>query len=154
MAEQQSARADYQPAALQSSTLMLLRRLLDVAGRSGPAVARRAGLSPHELTALDMLAKEQHGPAELARRLGVTSAAASGIVDRLVARGHVERMPRSDDRRRTRVVLTESGRREIIGHLRPMFLVLVDLDSRLTDEERVVVDRYLAGAIEAVERVL
>jgi DNA-binding MarR family transcriptional regulator len=139
---------------LDTSTLRLLRQLLDVGQQSGPAVARRAGLSHTELSALEILVRDAHGPGELGRHLGVTSAAASGIVDRLVARGHAERQPHGDDRRRTQVVLTDSGRAEVVGHLMPMFLALDELDRGLTEEERAVVDRYLAGAIEAIRRIL
>jgi DNA-binding MarR family transcriptional regulator len=144
----------YDPAALQTSSLQLLRRLLDAAGRVGPAVARRAGMSHHELTALELLARSEHGPSDLARHLGVTSAAASGIVDRLVARGHVERVPHPDDGRRTQVVMTASGRAEVVHNLQPMFVALAELDGTLTARERAVVDRYLAGALAAIERVL
>lgn len=144
----------YDPAALQTPTLQLLRRLLDAAGRVGPAVARRAGMSHHELTALELLARSDHGPSDLARQLGVTSAAASGIVDRLVARGHVERVAHPDDRRRTQVVMTETGRAEVVRHLLPMFQRLAELDQGLDDHDRAVVERYLQGALGAVERVL
>ena len=140
--------------AMGTSTLQLLRRLLDVAQQSGPAVARRAELSHTELTALEMLTRQAWGPGELARHLGVTSAAASGIVDRLAARGHVERVPHEADRRRTQVVLTESGRRDVLGHLMPMFAALDELDRSLSDAEREVVDRYLTAATEAIRRVL
>jgi DNA-binding MarR family transcriptional regulator len=140
--------------AMASSTLRLLRRLLDVAQQSGPALARRASLTHHELTALEMLTRQAWGPGELARHLGVTSAAASGIVDRLVARGHVERRPHEADRRRTQVLLTDSGRKEVLGHLMPMFIALDELDRGLTEEERAVVDRYLTGATEAIERIV
>lgn len=137
-----------------TSTLQLLRRLLDVAQQSGPVVARKADLTPTEMTALEMLTRQHWGPGELARHLGVSSAAASGIVDRLVARGHVERRTHEADRRRVRVTLTDSGRAEILGHLLPMFLALHELDSELTAAEREVIDRYLQGAIDAVSRVL
>lgn len=140
--------------ALDTSTLQLLRRLLDVAQQSGPAVARKADLSHTELTALDQLSRRTWGPSELARHLGVTSAAASGIVDRLVARGHVERHPHEADKRRTQVVLTDSGRREVLGHLMPMFVALDELDRSLSPEERAVVARYLDGAIAAITRIL
>ena len=140
--------------AMGTTTLQLLRRLLDVAQQSGPAVARKADLSHTELTALEQLTRRQWGPGELGRHLGVTSAAASGIVDRLVARGHVERRPHEADRRRTQVVLTDSGRAEVLGHLMPMFAALDELDRSLSAEERAVVDRYLEGAIAAITRVL
>ena len=140
--------------AMGTSTLQLLRELLDVGQRSGPAVARRANLTHSELVALEQLTRHAWGPGELAHHLGVTSAAASGIVDRLVARGHVERRPHADDGRRTQVVLTESGRQEVLGHLMPMFAALSELDRSLGDEDREVVDRYLTGAIAAIRRVL
>ena len=140
--------------AMGTATLQLLRELLDVAQQSGPAVARRASLTHTELTALEQLTRSDCGPGELARHLGVTSAAASGIVDRLVTRGHVERRPHPDDRRRTQVVLTDSGRTEVIGHLMPMFTALDELDRSLSDDEREVVARYLSGAIVAIRRIL
>lgn len=140
--------------AMGTSTLRLLRELLDVAQRSGPALARKTNLTHNELAALEQLIRHRWGPGELAQHLGVSSAAASGIVDRLVTRGHVERKPHTEDRRRTQVVLTDSGRQEVLGHLMPMFFSLDALDRSLSDEERVVVDRYLAGAIEAIRRVL
>lgn len=140
--------------AMGTSTLLLLRELLDVAQRSGPALARRTQLTHNELLALEQLMEHRWGPGELARHLGVTSAAASGIVDRLVARGHVERQPHAEDRRRTQVVVTDSGHEEVLGHLMPMFVALDALDRSLSEEERAVVDRYLAGAIEAIGRVL
>jgi DNA-binding MarR family transcriptional regulator len=140
--------------AMGTSTLRLLRELLDVAQQSEVAVARKAALTHTELSALEQLTRADHGPGELARHLGVTSAAASGIVDRLVARGHVERRPHEADRRRTQVVLTESGRAEVLGHLMPMFAALDELDRGLTSAERAVVDRYLTGAVEAITRIL
>ena len=78
----------------------------------------------------------------------------TGIVDRLVSRGHVRRQPHAADRRRTQLVLTESGRREVVSHLLPMFIALDSLDRSFTAEERAVVERYLRGATEAFERVL
>lgn len=145
---------DHVEGAMGTATLQLLRQLLDVAQQSGPAVARKADLSHTELTALELLTRQQWGPGELARHLGVTSAAASGIVDRLVARGHAERRPHEQDRRRTQVALTDSGRAEVLGHLMPMFVALDELDRSLSDAERAAVERYLAGAIEAVRRIL
>lgn len=138
----------------QTPTLLALRELLSVGAQVGPSVARRASLSHTELAALELLVEHQAGPAELARRLGVTTAASSGIVDRLVARGHVVREPDEHDGRRTRVVLTDSGREDVIGHLMPMFVSLAQLDAGLTDEERSVVTAYLRGAIEAIRRLL
>jgi DNA-binding MarR family transcriptional regulator len=149
-----SEQPGYDAASLRTSTLQLLRRLLDAAGHVGPAVARRAGMTHHDLAALELLVRGDHGPSDLGRHLGVTSAAASGIVDRLVARGHVERVPHPEDGRRTQVVMTAAGRAEVVRHLQPMFQALVELDEGLDERDRVVVDRYLAGALAAVERIV
>jgi DNA-binding MarR family transcriptional regulator len=138
----------------QTSTLLALRELLQVAQKVGPAVAKRAELGHSELAALELLVERQIGPADLARHLGVTSAASSGIVDRLVARGHVVRAADEHDGRRTRVLLTDSGREEVLGHLMPMFVSLAQLDAELSDPEREVVDRYLRGAIAAIRRLM
>ena len=138
----------------ESGTLVALRQLITTAARVNHVVARRAGISDTELVTLEHLSREQIGPAEVARRLEVPTAAATGIVDRLVSRGHAERRPHAADRRRTELVLTDSGRREVVGHLLPMFLGLDRLDRSFSEEERAVVPRYLQGATEAFDRVL
>ncbi|PKH38268.1 DNA-binding transcriptional regulator, MarR family [Nocardioides alpinus] len=138
----------------QPPTLLALRDLVAAGGRVNHVVSRRAGLSETELVTLEHLSREQIGPAEVARRLEVSTAAATGIVDRLVARGHVERRPHDLDRRRTDLHITDSGRGEVVGHLMPMFVALDRHDASFTEEEKVIVERYLRGATQAIERVL
>ncbi|MEQ7847877.1 MarR family winged helix-turn-helix transcriptional regulator [Nocardioides kribbensis] len=116
-------------------------------------LARRSRVSDSELSALEHLVREPMGPAELARLLEVSTAASTGVVDRLQTKGHVQREPHAEDRRRTVVTLTDSGRAEILGHLMPMFEALRALDADLDDTERAVVARYLRGAAAAFETV-
>lgn len=137
-----------------NETMTLLQELIDVAGASPAAVAKRADLSTSELHSLRHLSLRPMGPAELARLLGVTTAASSGIVDRLAANGHVERRPHPEDGRRTEVVVTPSGRAEVLQLLAPMFQGLSDVDGSLSAEDRVVVERYLRGAIAAIRSLL
>lgn len=136
-----------------SETLEALHQLLDSSRRSAPAIARKAGLTHTELAALEHVFEEPVGPSELAQRIGVTSAAATGIVDRLESRGHVERRPHPTDRRRTAVVCTPSGREEVVGHLMPMFRELAELDSSMSDDDKQVVLRFLRAADHAVQRL-
>ena len=138
----------------QPPTLLALRDLVAAGSRVTHVVARRAGLSETELVTLEHLSREQIGPAEVARRLEVSTAAATGIVDRLVSRGHVERRPHEVDRRRTDLHITDSGRGEIVGHLMPMFAALDRHDAAFSAEEKEVVERYLRGATRAFEQVL
>jgi len=141
---------DYRP----SGSLDALQELVDVAAQVPHEVARKAGLSTSELHSLRHLMDTPMGPVELARALGVTSAASSGVVDRLVARGHATRRPHHDDGHRTEVVITQSGRVEVFAMLAPMFAGLAQLDSSLSDDERVVVERYLRGATAAMRALL
>lgn len=141
------------PTYRQSTSLDALQELVDVAAQVPHDVARKAGLSVSELHSLRHLVAAPMGPVELAKALGVTSAASSGVVDRLVARGHAERRPHAADGRRTEVVVTESGRREVFALLAPMFSQLAEIDASLDEGERVVVERYLRGAIAAMRAV-
>src|SRR6478735_732863 len=135
----------------QTGSLLALRELIETGGRLRQVIARRAGLSESDLVAMEHLMREPLGPAELARLLNVTTAASTGLVDRLVQRGHVERQPHEQDRRRTQVEVTESGREDVLAHLLPMFVALDRLDGSFTAEERAVVERYLRGAIAVFE---
>ncbi|GAA1390754.1 MarR family winged helix-turn-helix transcriptional regulator [Luteococcus peritonei] len=154
MSEQ--ARRDVQavvPAWSPSTALHALDELVKTATSATDGLARRARLSHLELEALRHLMDGQTGPADLARSLHVTSAAATGLVDRLQARGHVEREPHPSDRRRTQLRVTEAGRREVVGLLAPMFQGLAAADAELSEDERVVVTRFLQQATEAMRAI-
>src|SRR4051812_45348144 len=138
----------------QTESLLLLRRVMGLGSEVSSVVASRADLSTTELTALEHLTSASMGPGDLARLLDVSSAAATGIVDRLEAKGHVDRRPHPGDRRRTEVVVTDSARAEVRAHLGPMFGVIAAADAALTEEERAVVVRYLGAAVAAAEAVL
>ena len=142
------------PAYQHTTSLEALQELVDVAGQAPHEVARRAGLSTTELHSLRHLMGSTMGPVELAKALRVTPAASSGVVDRLVARGHAERRAHPDDGRRIDVVITESGRVEVFARLAPMFAALAALDSTLSDDERAVVERYLRGATAAMRTLM
>jgi DNA-binding MarR family transcriptional regulator len=142
------------PGLRQSDTLQLILELTTVSAQLPHVVARRTGLSESELHSLRRLLAGPLGPNDLARELGVTSAASSGIVDRLESRGHVTRQPHPTDKRRTVVAISDSGRAEVLAQLRPMFEALVAADSRLDDEQRAIVDSYLRDIIAAVRAML
>jgi len=138
----------------QTRSLLLLREVMDLGGTLRREIAGRVDLSETEMRALEHVARHDMGPAELARVLDVSTAASTGIVDRLEAKGHVERKPHVDDRRRTQVIMTEHARGEVMNHMGGMFAALARLDARLTDSERAVVEDYLAAAIDAARGVV
>ncbi|WP_246382950.1 MarR family winged helix-turn-helix transcriptional regulator [Nocardioides stalactiti] len=137
----------------ESPSLTALREALEAAALMRGTIARSAGLSESELRTLEHLVRTPLGPADLARRLGVSTAAVTGILDRLEGRDHLERAPHPDDRRRTALTVTDSGRQEIRGHLAPMFLALQQLDDAFDPAEREVVARYLRDVTAAFDRI-
>lgn len=139
---------------MESEALLLLRELIEASGQVSKSIARRSALNHSELETLELLLKGPVGPTEIARHLDVTSAAASGIVDRLVERGHAGRQPHDQDRRRVQVQITDSARAEVVQQLIPMFAGLVQADAELTEAERDVVVRFLRQALAAVNRVV
>lgn len=138
----------------ETDSLRALRALTQLAEQLPAAVARRAGLSHNELRTLELLVDGHRGPAEIARVLGVSTAAASGIIDRLEERGHAGREAHVTDGRRTTVFITTSGRSEVVSYLMPMFRELARLDAELDDDQREVVARYLDGAARAMRTIL
>ncbi|HWF74700.1 MAG TPA: MarR family transcriptional regulator [Solirubrobacteraceae bacterium] len=66
-------------------------------------------LTPSQYLALRAIAREDVGGAELARRTGVSGPAVSQLIAGLAAAGLVSRSARTDDRRRQRLELTETG---------------------------------------------
>ena len=146
--------ADKRPRWAGTSTMVALQRLIDAATLAPAAVARRSEMSTSELHALRHLSREPVGPAELARRLGVTTAATSAVIDRLVAHGHVARRPHPTDGRRTVLELTDEGRAEAYRELGSMFLQLRALDESLDDHDRAVVSDFLERATAAVRSIM
>lgn len=137
----------------QSEALRLLRELVEASAQMSKSIARHSELNHSELETLQLLLKGPVGPSDIARHLDVTTAAASGIVDRLVDRGHADRLPHDQDRRRVQVHITETARAEVVEQLVPMFVGLMQADAALTEEERQIVVRFLRSAIAAVRRV-
>jgi DNA-binding MarR family transcriptional regulator len=137
-----------------TATLETLRSILEAAVEIRQVVSRRTGLSPVELAALEQLSHGPVGPAALARRLDVTGAAATGIVDRLSRRGHLDRVADATDRRRTQLHITDSAQEEVQRHLRPLFAGLARLDAELGADERAVVEHYLEGVLACLEDVI
>ena len=91
-------------------SLIALRRILRATELFERDLATSAGLTPAQLRVLQIVdERESVTPKGLARQMGVSQATVTSLVDKLVARGLVERQPSSIDRRQTNVVITASG---------------------------------------------
>ena len=89
--------------------LMLARRRSSAAGvLHGQAVARRVGVNSSDLECLDLILMSGPSTAgEIARHTGLTSGAVTGLIDRLVRLGLVERTADPADRRKVLVRVRE-----------------------------------------------
>ena len=89
---------------------------------------------------------------DLSRELGPPPSSVTGIVDRLVALGKVERQSDPDDRRVVRVALTAQGRRDRDHHRRLRRERLIRLLDALDDEELRALHTALELVAQAADR--
>jgi DNA-binding MarR family transcriptional regulator len=125
-----------------------VRQLLLANRDAEQALARHLGLGQNDVTAMEHLlgSPEGLGPMDIAHRLGIRSASATVLVDRLEEAGHVTRGPHSTDRRRTVVRPTPHAREEIVAALRPLIAAVDAAADDLDDAERDAVARFLNSA--------
>jgi DNA-binding MarR family transcriptional regulator len=115
------------------------------------AIARRLELNPSEVDAMEHVMGDPIGPVELSRRLHMTSASATVLVDRLEEAGHVVREPDPADGRRRVVRPTPAGEQAVYAQIGPLVADLVDAAAGLTARERTAVTRYLSRVLHVLE---
>jgi DNA-binding MarR family transcriptional regulator len=118
------------------------------------AAAQLVGLHPTDWAALDLL--DGSGPLRigaLARGLGLSRPAATALVDRLAARGLVERRADEADRRSVVVVATGDRGDGYAGLDRDLRRAMAANADTFTRGELEVVLRFMRGASEILERV-
>ncbi len=112
------------------------------------------GLSMSQLGALVYIhRKGASGVSDIGDELGVTSAAASQLLDKLVQQGLIERSEDPHDRRVKQIVLTEKGRRILEESIQARQLWLNDLAHLLTEGEQAQVTGALHILIERASQL-
>jgi DNA-binding MarR family transcriptional regulator len=102
-----------------------------------------AELSLRQLSALQMIEDETTTLGDVARRLMVTPAVVTGLIDRLEKRGYVRRVGSSGDRRRVNLALTDEGR-----------AAALKAEQRLTDEVGAKMANFSSDELKTLERGL
>jgi DNA-binding MarR family transcriptional regulator len=131
-----------------------VQQMNQVATQMSQAAAHRIGINQLDLQAVQLLriSKEPMTASDLARATGISTAAATGLVDRLEAAGYVRRVPDPVDRRRTIVAL--AGDR-VASRLGPAFTPLLQRWSRslagYSDAELALVTRVLVTMTDAID---
>ncbi|MFJ8017353.1 MarR family winged helix-turn-helix transcriptional regulator [Streptomyces sp. NPDC096339] len=136
-----------------------LRDVLTLTQLARAALAERLGMPLTNVEAVEhvLMAKGAGtpiGPAELSRRLGVTTAAGTQSVNRLVAEGHVVRAPHPHDGRRQVLDVTDSGFHHVMAELAPLLTVLFRAADDLTDAERAGAGKYMENLVAAYRAYL
>ncbi|WP_242911223.1 MarR family winged helix-turn-helix transcriptional regulator [Actinomadura terrae] len=131
-------------------------RLFALASRmSGPVVSRlieRHGVSPVGFFTLRMLLAEDGLRAgEIAKRMLITPASATSVVDTLERNGHVERRRSESDRRAVLVYITEEGRRLLVEKGPPIGRDLWHLYDVVDEPDAPAVRRFLVNLIKRFE---
>lgn len=131
-----------------------LREVNRLSGPVDAAVTRRLGIGHNEILALDILLQSPvaMGPVELGNLLGIRSASATALVDRLEVSGHVRRVRHPTDRRRLIVETTETARRDVLVVLAPLLTEVDEVAEELTEAEAEIVARYLRRVAAAMRR--
>lgn len=124
-------------------------------------LARKSAFSEHDLESWEfdvLTALRRSGdpytlsPGRLLRETMVTSGTMTNRVDRLVAKGLVERLPDPGDRRGVAVRLTDAGRTRVDAALEALLaqerLLLVDL----TEDQRAQLSTLLRTVVEPFDR--
>lgn len=132
---------------------LAMRDLLRVAPAVHSRLAARLAIGPTDLTALDVTTSGSTplGVVELAQRLGIRSASATVLVDRLVASGHLQRSPHPSDRRRTSLTATEAAHRDVRAALEPLIADIALITGELDARSAAVVLGFLRRATATLE---
>ncbi len=115
---------------------------------------RSSGLSMSMIGALFHLnQREKAGVTELGDHLGVTSAAASQMLERLVQQGLIQRSEDPDDRRVKQIILTDKGCQVLEEGLQARQGWLTDLTDSLTESEQKRVNSALSLLIDKANQM-
>jgi DNA-binding MarR family transcriptional regulator len=107
--------------------------------------ARRSGLSlPQLIVLLRLYRGSSCGVSEIGGHLGVTNAAASQMIERLVQLGLLERAEDAHDRRARNITLSAQGQRLVGENLQARLQWLENLSSSLSPEQQVGVAAALS----------
>ena len=138
-----------------AGTVHRLRELVLVLDQHARAFAAETGLGATDIRALIRLLDAERagtaaGPGLLARELGLTTASTTVLLDRLERAGHVRRTPRTDDRRRVDLTVTDSAKALGWAFFGPLISATGTVLAVRTAAEQDVVDRFLRDLSAAV----
>ena len=129
------------------SSLIALRRILRATDQFGRELAQAVGLTAAQLRVLQIVVEKGHCTAtEISKRMRISQATVTSLVDKLVRQEMVSRERSQTDRRQTNIVATAKGRQAIEDAPDPLQQRFVRKFAALEDWEQ-------ATLIASLERV-
>lgn len=116
--------------------------------------SRESGVSMHQFGALFYLHRKGIcGVSEVGEDLGVTNAAASQMIDRLVQQGLLQRSEDPHDRRVKQLVLTQKGEDLIRAAIQARHSWMEELNNRLNPKQQAQIISALDQLTEAAQEI-
>jgi DNA-binding MarR family transcriptional regulator len=133
----------------------LLREVLQLTAAFEAKVSAELSVNTRDFDAMQhLIAHGPLSPSDIARRLGVTTAAATVIVDRLTAVGHVSREPHPTDRRGVMVVPTPASVTAAMGRILPLILGVDQALDEFDAPEQAAITAYLRRVVQLYQEHL
>ena len=127
---------------------VLLREIRELSSAFEAHLGQALSVNPTDLAAMEHLIQDAPlTPTELARRLGLTTAAMTTSIDRLTAVGHVTRAPNPADRRGILVVPAAASVGRAMGMLLPMIMGVDRVLDSYDEAQREVIASYLRQVV-------
>ena len=115
------------------------------------AIAERLGLSAADHKALGIVSRAGSMTAgELAQRTGLSPGAVTGLVDRLVAAGYVERIRDAGDRRRVLIVPAQAGHVDLSEVFAGLSSAMHEMLAKYDEQQVQVIHDYVVGVIDVL----
>ena len=122
----------------------LIREFFEVSQEFEAHVGRQLTVNPTDLQAMEhLIMNGPLSPTDLSKRLGISTAATTSVVDRLVALDHASRTQHPTDRRGVVVVPNPRSVERAMGTLMPMIMGVDGVLDGFSDDEQDVITRYL-----------
>jgi DNA-binding MarR family transcriptional regulator len=126
----------------------LLREIIDVTLEFERHLARELTVNATDLSAMEHLIQSGPlSPTELAKRLDISTAAVTSVIDRLSALGHVSREPQPTDRRSVLVVPQPASVAQAMSTLLPMIMGINGVLDEFDDSDKATITDYLQRVV-------
>jgi DNA-binding MarR family transcriptional regulator len=118
-------------------------------------VGQALAVNPTDLSAMEhLITAGSLTPSELSRRLDISTAATTLVVDRLVALGHARREAHTSDRRKVVVLPAAKSVEKAVGALMPVIGGVATVTRDLPAEEREVIAGFLSRVLDVYRGAL